>query len=74
MDEKKQQADLDRILQAELGRQNEKRLEKVRAENDKRAKLLREVNEGLHQQTIERSMISFVFQSMNYCCLLQQFR
>ncbi len=60
-DEKIQQVELDRILQAELDRQNEKRLEKVRAENEKRAKLLREVNEGLQQQVIERGMIRFVF-------------
>jgi hypothetical protein len=60
-DEKIQQVELDRILQAELDRQNEKRLEKVRAENEKRAKLLREVNEGLQQQVLERGMIRFVF-------------
>ncbi len=57
-DEKKQQAELDRILQAELARQDAKRLEKVHAERDKRSKLLREVVEGRQQQLLERSMIS----------------
>lgn len=55
-DEKRQQIELDRILQSELDRQNAKRLEKVRAENDKRAKLLQEVVEGRQQQIIERSI------------------
>jgi hypothetical protein len=58
-DERKQQIELDRILKAELDRQNAKRLEKVRAEQDKRAKLLQEVVEGRQQQLIERSMMSF---------------
>ncbi len=59
LDERKQQIELDRILQAELNRQNAIRLEKVRAEKDKRDKLLREVIEGRQHQLIERSMISF---------------
>jgi len=59
-DEQRQQIELDRILQAELDRQNAKRLEKVHAEKDKRAKLLQEVIEGRQQQLIERSMIFFL--------------
>ncbi|UJR26910.1 hypothetical protein I4U23_008220 [Adineta vaga] len=55
IDEKRQQIELDRIVQAELDRQNAKRLEKVRAEKDKRAKLLQEVVEGRQQQLIERT-------------------
>ncbi|CAF3992046.1 unnamed protein product [Adineta steineri] len=54
LDEKKQQADLDRIVQEELEKQNAKRLEKVRAENEKRAKLLREVVGGRQQQLVEK--------------------
>ena len=57
LDERKQQIELDRSVQAELDRQNAIRLEKVRAEKDKRAKLLQEVAEGQKQQMIERSMI-----------------
>jgi DNA anti-recombination protein RmuC len=59
LDEKRQQIELDRIIQAELDKQNEKRLEKVRAEKDKRTKLLHEVIEGRQQQMIERSTIYF---------------
>lgn len=55
LDEKKQQGDLDRILQAELDRQNAIRAQKARAEKDKRTKLLHEVVEGRQQQLIERS-------------------
>ncbi len=57
LDEKRQQIELDRIVKAELDRQNAKRLEKVRAEKDKRAKLLHEVVEGRQQQLVERSII-----------------
>jgi hypothetical protein len=60
-DEQRQQIELDRILQAELDRQNAKRLEKVHAEKDKRAKLLQEVIEGRQQQLLERSMIFLFF-------------
>jgi len=59
LDEQRQQIELDRILQAELDRQNAKRLEKVQAEKDKRTKLLQEVIEGRQQQLIERSIIFF---------------
>ncbi len=58
-DEQRQQIELDRILQAELDRQNAKRLEKVHAEKDKRTKLLHEVIEGRQQQLLERSIIFF---------------
>jgi hypothetical protein len=60
LDERKQQMELDHILQAELDRQNAKRLEKVHAEQDKRSKLLREVVEGRQQQVLERGMILFL--------------
>lgn len=59
LDEQRQQAELDRILQAELDRQNSIRLQKVRAEKDKRAKLLHEVVEGRQQQLIEKSTSIF---------------
>ncbi len=59
LDEQRQQIELDRILKAELDRQNAKRLEKVHAEQDKRAKLLREVVDGRQQQLLERSMMFF---------------
>jgi hypothetical protein len=55
LDEQRQQAELDRILQAELNRQNAKRAEKVREEKEKRTKLLREVVEGRQQQLVDRS-------------------
>ncbi|CAF0859905.1 unnamed protein product [Adineta ricciae] len=55
LDEKRQQAELDRIVQAELDRQNAIRVEKARAEKEKRSKLLQEVVEGRQQQMIERS-------------------
>ncbi len=61
LDEQRRQIELDRILQAELDRQNAKRLEKVQAEKDKRTKLLQEVIEGRQQQLIERSIIFFSF-------------
>ncbi len=59
LDEKRQQIELDRVIQAELDNQNAKRLEKARAEKDKRTKLLHEVIEGRQQQMIERSTIYF---------------
>ena len=57
LDEQKQQIELDRILQLELDRQNAKRVEKSRAEQGKRAKLLQEVIEGRQQQLVERRKI-----------------
>lgn len=57
IDEKRQQADFDRAIQTELDKQNAKRLEKVRAEQEKRSKLLREVVEGRQQQLNEKSKI-----------------
>jgi len=56
IDEQRQQVELDRILQTELDRQNAIRTQKVRAEKEKRAKLLHEVVEGRKQQIIDRSM------------------
>ncbi|CAF1125905.1 unnamed protein product [Rotaria sordida] len=55
LDERRQQIELDRVLQTELDRQNAKRAEKIRAEKDKRAKLLQEVVEGRQQQLIDRN-------------------
>ena len=49
IDEQRQQVELDRILQTELDRQNAIRTQKVRAEKEKRAKLLHEVVEGRKQ-------------------------
>ena len=56
IDERRQQAELDRLLQGELDRQNAIRADKQRAEKDKRTKLLHEVVEGRQQQIIDRSM------------------
>lgn len=67
LDEKRQQAELDRIVQAELERQNAKRVEKARAEKEKRAKLLHEVVEGRQQQMIERSTIEFMYEIILIC-------
>ncbi|CAF0904892.1 unnamed protein product [Rotaria sp. Silwood1] len=55
LDERRQQIELDRVLQTEIDRQNAKRAEKIRAEKDKRSKLLQEVIEGRQQQLIERN-------------------
>ncbi|CAF2438660.1 unnamed protein product [Rotaria sp. Silwood2] len=55
LDERRQQIDLDHFLQTEVNRQNAKRAEKIRAEKDKRDKLLHEVIEGRQQQLIERN-------------------
>lgn len=55
VDERRQQADLDRVLQTELDRQNQIRADKLRAEKDKRTKLLNEVIAGRQQQLVERS-------------------
>jgi len=50
IDEQRQQAELDRVVQSELDKQNAKRAEKARAEQEKRAKLLREVIQGREEQ------------------------
>ena len=67
VDEKRQQAELDRIVQAELDRQNAIRVEKTRAEKEKRNKLLQEVVEGRQQQMIERSTVESMYEIILVC-------
>lgn len=59
IDERRQQVELDRLLQGELDRQNSMRAAKQRAEQDKRSKLLHEVIEGRQQQVLDRSLNGF---------------
>lgn len=54
IDEDRQQKELDRVIQIELNKQNAKRAEKVRAEQEKRSKLLQEVVVGRQQQLIDK--------------------
>ncbi|CAF3873138.1 unnamed protein product, partial [Rotaria magnacalcarata] len=55
VDEQRQQIELDRALQIEVDRQNAMRAGKLRAEKDKRNKLLQEVIVGRQQQLNERN-------------------
>ena len=55
IDEQRQQAELDRVVQAELDKQNAKRAEKARAEQEKRTKLLHEVVQGRQEQLAIKS-------------------
>lgn len=60
IDEQRQQAELDRIVQVELEKQNAKRAEKARAEREKREKLLQEVLQGRQEQLAIKSETFFV--------------
>ena len=70
LDEQRQQTELDRILQIELDKQNAKRAEKVRAEQEKRSKLLHEVIDGRQQQLIDRGGSFHLAASCSSFCVI----